>query len=484
VQAEYKLRFKRSLVDHIEGETSFSYKKLLLAAAHDKATSRCLALQDALKNQGNDRKKRQFARVLGCATLKERQQISERYVELFSKELGANGLIEYVASKFDSVHRRIFSAFLKVIEPEDTNDAAADLAVLQGAMEEAGEDQADAAIAILARRTPLQMEGIAAEFQRKSGTSLADRLKQPNDTFASPLFKDAEFRAFVAQLLLPPMERLADAAHYCLEGWGTDNTGLITCLVHLSEQQRRRLLEAYASRHRRDLAQFVKSDTSGDFEFGLVTCLRAPCEVYSEAIRRTTGLTTNKRNLINWMCIAKDRMDQVRTAFAAQNSGQQLVDLVKGSDDFRSTLASVATRVCTESAEQAGAAAVGCGLPPAPSQAEAVFRFNSTVNDLCRMRQASTEPLVIPERQQQELACAFMFWGSKSGVAPNLDRPAVGEMLRGLRMEADPSALPQVFRTWDSDGDGAWDWNDFVRFVAAKVNDPGFADQKPLGELI
>lgn len=56
------------------------------------------------------------------------------------------------------------------------------------------------------------------------------------------MFLSPNFRAAMLGLMREPVERLACAVRDCIVGWGTDDTGLITLLVHLSERQRRDLV--------------------------------------------------------------------------------------------------------------------------------------------------------------------------------------------------------------------------------------------------
>ena len=46
-------------------------------------------------------------------------------------------------------------------------------------------------------------------------------------------------------LVREPLEQRARAARACMEGWGVEKHGLITCLMHQTEQERECLIDKY-----------------------------------------------------------------------------------------------------------------------------------------------------------------------------------------------------------------------------------------------
>ena len=60
------------------------------------------------------------------------------------------------------------------------------------------------------------------------------------------------------------------------------------------------------------------------------------------------GLGTSDNLLINWLCIAKDRMDEVREAFGEMYGGEDLGRWIESdcSGDYMDTLRKVANRAC------------------------------------------------------------------------------------------------------------------------------------------
>merc|ERR1712139_408060 len=72
-----------------------------------------------------------------------------------------------------------------------------------------------------------------------------------------------------------------------------------------------------------------------------------PPHTYAKCMRSAMkGLGTSDNLLINWMCIAKERMDEVRAAFSELYDGQDLASWIDGdcSGDYKDTLIRLANR--------------------------------------------------------------------------------------------------------------------------------------------
>ena len=77
----YLKTHERKLVNHIESETSFNYKKLLKYQSMTWAESRATALHGAMSGWGTSED--QLVRIIICSTFKERAAIREAYERLF-----------------------------------------------------------------------------------------------------------------------------------------------------------------------------------------------------------------------------------------------------------------------------------------------------------------------------------------------------------------------------------------------------------------
>ena len=210
---------------------------------------------------------------------------------------------------------------------------------LKAAMDGMGTNE-KAIIQIVAGKTPQQIETLKAKFEEKYGENLYERIDNETWDWGMSMFMSANFRACMLGLLREPTERLAFAVRDCIVGWGTDDTGLITLLVHLSERQRRELVSKYAEiKKGGDLYQHIKGDTSGNYQKALLALVKPPPKVWAEALMTSMkGLGTSDNLLINWMCIAKERMDEVRDHFFEMD-GRGLAQWIAGdcSGDYKDT---------------------------------------------------------------------------------------------------------------------------------------------------
>ena len=228
------------------------------------------------------------------------------------------GLIAHIESETSGNFKNILVAVLKCTHPKASVDYDKDCEDLKAAMDGLGTNE-KAIIQIVAGKTPQQIETLKAKYQEKYGEDLYARIDDETWDWGMSMFCGVNFRACMLGLMREPTERLACAVRDCMVGWGTDDTGLITLLVHLSERQRRDLVSKYCDiKNGGDLYKAIEADTSGDYKRALLALVKPPPQVWAEAIMSSMkGLGTSDNLLINWMCLAKERMDEVREHFTA-----------------------------------------------------------------------------------------------------------------------------------------------------------------------
>lgn len=143
-----------------------------------------------------------------------------------------------------------------------------------------------------------------------------------------------------------PMKQLAHATRDCMKGWGTDDEGLITCLVHLEDFKKAALIKEYKAEFNRDLLADIAADTSGDYKRALQALVKPAPQVWAEALLGAMkGLGTADQLLINFMVLAKEDMYEVRKEFHKLN-GKLLEDWIESetSGDYKNTLLMLAGR--------------------------------------------------------------------------------------------------------------------------------------------
>ncbi|KAK3719918.1 hypothetical protein LTR37_004041 [Vermiconidia calcicola] len=105
------------------------------------------------------------------------------------------------------------------------------------------------------------------------------------------------------------MSRAADDLRKAMKGFGTDEAALIKTLSSLDPLQINSVKTAYKTKHRRDLFDDIKGETSGYFREGLLAMVRGPldqdCHVLNEAIK---GLGT-KESAMNDVLLSRSNAD-------------------------------------------------------------------------------------------------------------------------------------------------------------------------------
>eukprot|EP00927_Polykrikos_kofoidii_P015957 TRINITY_DN17159_c0_g1_i2.p1 TRINITY_DN17159_c0_g1~~TRINITY_DN17159_c0_g1_i2.p1 ORF type:complete len:1360 (+),score=266.18 TRINITY_DN17159_c0_g1_i2:477-4082(+) len=467
VHMKFEAAYGKKLVDFIESELSFSFKNCLVAQAMSFPESRAKALHKAVSGIGTD--EMQLIRIIVLSSFQERQLISDAYLRMYEKELIPSVIESETSGMFKEILTAIMESASRTIDDNVNFDA--DVESLNAAMEGSNSDM-DGVVRVLASKTHEQIDTLNAKYEEKYGISLRDVFNDESYGWADSIFGDSSFRSAVLCLLRNKKEQLAYSVRDCIQGWGTDETGLITCLTHLSERERNDLVMAYAEiEGGGDLYQAIKSDCSGDFETALLALVKPAPVVMAEAITSSIkGLGTSDNLLINWMCIAKERMDEVRDAFR-EIHGQELADWIDGdcSGDYKDTLIRLARRECMRFL----GSEVALTIPAPVSKEETVIKFNKEFNRLCAQKKADPGTQVVPsEDSNQLMGSVYLFYARSSSCAPNLDKQGLWDLTNacGFPPADDGEDLICTFEQWNYSGSGEITWNEFVREITDRIN--------------
>eukprot|EP00438_Fugacium_kawagutii_P009104 Skav217842 [mRNA] locus=scaffold3024:24359:43523:+ [translate_table: standard] len=197
-----------------------------------------------------------------------------------------------------------------------------------------------------------QMEDVNAKFkelyERPGRVSFCGRdLLEWVQSETSGYYKDTSLgKRKLEGCIRHPMKQLAHAVRDCMKGWGTDDEGLITCLVHLEDFKKEALIKEYKAEFGRDIFADIKSDTSGAYERALCSLIKPAPQVWAEALTGAMkGLGTADQLLINFMVLAKEDMMAVRKEFHKINN-KLLEDWIESetSGDYKNTLLMLAGR--------------------------------------------------------------------------------------------------------------------------------------------
>ena len=101
----------------------------------------------------------------------------------------------------------------------------------------------------------------------------------------------------------------ADALRKAMKGFGTDEGTLIRTLCHYPAPLIPHLKQVYQQRHKRSLESDIASETSGHFEFGLLSILRGPLQNDVFMVHKALKSIGTNEALLNDVVIARSNAD-------------------------------------------------------------------------------------------------------------------------------------------------------------------------------
>ncbi|XP_047001321.1 annexin B10 isoform X2 [Schistocerca americana] len=141
------------------------------------------------------------------------------------------------------------------VRPAADFNAAEDGATLRAAMKGLGTDE-QAIIDILTQRSNDQRQQIAKFFTEEYGRDLLEDLKSE---------LGGHFEDVIVALVVPHFDYLAKQLHKAMAGLGTDEETLVEILCSKTNEEVKKIVEAYERLYDRPLAEHLCSETSGDF---------------------------------------------------------------------------------------------------------------------------------------------------------------------------------------------------------------------------
>ncbi|XP_049940933.1 annexin B10 isoform X1 [Schistocerca serialis cubense] len=141
------------------------------------------------------------------------------------------------------------------VTPAADFNAAEDGATLRAAMKGLGTDE-QAIIDILTQRSNDQRQQIAKFFTEEYGRDLIEDLKSE---------LGGHFEDVIVALVVPHFDYLAKQLHKAMAGLGTDEETLVEILCSKTNEEVKKIVEAYERLYDRPLAEHLCSETSGDF---------------------------------------------------------------------------------------------------------------------------------------------------------------------------------------------------------------------------
>lgn len=141
------------------------------------------------------------------------------------------------------------------VTPAPNFNPADDGIALRTAMKGLGTDE-QAIIDILTQRSNDQRQQIAKFFTEEYGRDLIEDLKSE---------LGGHFEDVIVALVVPHYDYIAKQLHKAMAGLGTDEETLVEILCSKSNEEVKKIVEAYERLYDRPLAEHLCSETSGDF---------------------------------------------------------------------------------------------------------------------------------------------------------------------------------------------------------------------------
>lgn len=138
--------------------------------------------------------------------------------------------------------------------------------------------------------------------------------------------------------------READSLRRAMKGFGTDDKTLIMVLAPLDPLQMAAVRAAYLKGHRRDLHKDIESETTGNFEEGLLAIVDGPLRYDADSTRKAVKGLGTKEWLLNDVLLGRSNEDihAIKTAYE-HSFHRSLVQDVK--DDLSMKTADLFTAV-------------------------------------------------------------------------------------------------------------------------------------------
>ena len=342
LQMAFSSRYEKSMEQAVLSETSGKFKRVLLLAGCDGVgESYAKVINSAVAGLGTDTKA--IIRLMVTATPEQLDATREAYSRIYKKDL-----IRAVGSewKVRGDFKRIIEALAKR-HPANVNDDAdidysADVRAMRNAVEGMGTDEA-AVIALLANKSHKQIEAFREAYKVETGELLRERIR--NET--TGLFESKLFRETLMGLLTPREEQIAIYLGEAMAGWGNDDWGLISMLVHRTEDEKMAIRTKYTEHFGGDLIADIRSNCSGDYEDALVACIAPKARTLARGIRKCISgwfTSTNKTGLMALMTHKDDLMPILRKEFEKEYNGKTLQGVIKKecAGEFEAALVSLA----------------------------------------------------------------------------------------------------------------------------------------------
>lgn len=267
LKAAYQSKHHRDLMKDVHGETSGYFREGLEGIIRGPLDQDCHQVHESIKGIGT--KESAMNDVLLGRSNADMNAIKQRYHQMYKRSLESD-----VKADLSLKTERLFDMVMAARRNEESapvipQQIDADVQEIYRNTE--GRSGADVVhvCSIMSNRSNGQLRAIAAAYKNKFHRSLDEVLRK-------------EFSGHMEQALLfmlrsaeDPAKQDADLLEESMKGAGTKDTALVRRIVavHWNRERLQQCKAAYKHYHKRELAQRIQSETSGDYEKLMVACI-------------------------------------------------------------------------------------------------------------------------------------------------------------------------------------------------------------------
>ncbi|KXS98770.1 hypothetical protein AC578_9042 [Pseudocercospora eumusae] len=263
----YQQRHRRDLMKDVHGETSGYFREGLEAIIRGPLRQDCHVINEAIKGIGT--KESALDDVMLSRSNADMNAIKAQYQQEYGRTLESD-VKNDLSMKTERMYEMVMAARRnEESAPVIPQQIDQDVKEIYGATEgRTGTDQMTVC-SILTSRSNGQIRAISQAYQQKYHKSLEDVIKKE----FSGHMKDALL--FMVGAATDPAKHDADLLEDSMKGFGTKDVALVrrVIMIHWDKQRLQQAKAAYKHFYKRDLAERIKSETSGDYKKLMVVCV-------------------------------------------------------------------------------------------------------------------------------------------------------------------------------------------------------------------
>jgi len=256
----YERKFKRSLVEDVNEDTSGRYRQLLEKLLLPRADSMAMCIRECLEQLGTD----DFQLVTLCTCFPDLMpEAVKAYKRMFKRDLAAD-----VNSDTSGYYKKVLLALVQRQPPPEGFVDPALVPVDSEALYKAGEKRLgtdeDVFISVLTARSRAHIAAVSKQYEKDHGHSLIVAIEKETSL---------DFERVLKALAMPRFEFLATAVEHACKGLGTESRLLHIVFAFCTREELRAIADEYKRLYKKDMVERIKGDTSFNFEKLLVALM-------------------------------------------------------------------------------------------------------------------------------------------------------------------------------------------------------------------